>query len=343
MTTLRRPYYAAGDCALADVSSSPNVVRSYLLGISQILLGVLTGTNGTTGAPPGGALFTHQRSCNSLAVSGGANLWITIADVVRGTGGAVRSWFCGKSNDNFMRNGQPVYFCVAYDTGNDSQYSLVMARHPFTGGSTTARATSISEFFYENACTMSDVTAAAHRLHWVTDANGSGTIKLSRNGIVHTALSFLAFDDPDATDEYPFCMVYTSIASGRGAGSASEQILSAAGKDGAAGVHMRSPTGDQVASSSANAGIISVRQSGWYDRTQKNSGSGLQDVLPCPVYFYGNTGPALATRGTLPDWSQCNSASPVGGFELSDDLVPVRERVYWGNLLTPCGSYQLHF
>lgn len=343
---LGRNWYGEGNCALDDVSTSALVAKSILFAIKALVVGTKTGTNGTLGAVPAGAKYLHDQSCDSAATSTttgpGGDLWTAAFDatkIVRNNAG-VHSWWVGKCPSGISAIGVPFYFGIDYNGGSDGIFTMFWSKTRPTGGTTSARPTATDEWVLASTSTISDLTAAAHRCHWITDANGGSLILFSRNGKVHTACCpIMPFDSPDPTDLFPVCGMLISSTTTRGAFDSSQQWISAAGRDGSYGIHMRSPSGSVVAAAGEGTGVGAFGPTGWHSRTNVNEGSGKLDRLNCLVNFFNSSGPVGAVRGSMPDWKQVNSAKAVGSF----DPVAGNERVIVGNAAVPSAGIALLF
>lgn len=344
--TVNRLWYTEGNTALADVSSSAQVAKSLLLALMRLPLGLTTGDRGVNGAPPSGSKSVHFSSCDSSTVSttvgSGGNLITDVTKVVRGSGGSVRSWGVIRLPSTCTALAVPWYFGWHYNGGSDGTYELFMSKTAPTGGTTTARPTATDEVAM-TAALFTDLTASSHRAHLITDALGNFVVLFSQGGKCHTEIHMLAFEGPDADDQFPICMGVTSAIGTRGAIENGTNYLNTSGRDTQNGLHMRSPTGSQIAISAEGTAIMTPGNTSWFTRVTKNQGSGLLDMLDCPVWFYSSSGAASGIRGKLPDWRMVSNATAVGDFLLSDDLSPVREHIITGNVGIPCGGTTLLF
>lgn len=343
---LDRLWYTEGNTALADVSTSAQVAKSLLLDLMQLPTGLVTGDRGVNGAPPSGSKSVHFASCDSSSVStivgSGGNLITDVSKVVRGSGGSVRSWGVIRLPSTCTALGVPWYFGWHYNGGSDGTYELFMSKTAPTGGTTTARPTATDEVAM-TAPVFTDLTASTHRAHLITDALGNFVVLFAQGGKCHTEIHMLAFQDQDDDDQFPMCMGVTSAIGTRGAIENGTNYLNSSGRDTQNGLHMRSPTGSQIAVSAEGTAIMAPGNSSWFTRLTKNQGSGLLDMIDCPVWFYSSTGPASGLRGKLPDWRMVSNATAVGDFLLSDDPSPVREHIITGNVGIPCGGTVLLF
>lgn len=340
---LSRLWYVEGNCALDDVSTTTRVYQSMLFAMKAFLKGEKTGTNGTSGSVPAGAKWTHYSSSDSVSTSLVTDLIGSTFDaskIVLGNGGTPHSWWVGRCPTSLTALGIPFYFGWS-TTSSIGVFDFFCSKTAPSGGTISARPTSVDEWKYQSACTIADVTAAAHRAHWVVDANGNSTIDFSRAGIVHTSMSpLMGFATPVAGDLFPICSYFSAQAAGRGALRDDQQVMSASGHDGAAGFNMRSPDGSRRVEDGINAGtgIITPRNSTWLGRTTTNNGSGLLDALSCPIWYYDNVLGGI--RGFMPDWYVVNTSKAVG------DFLPAgapSERVIVGNIAKPNGGATLLF
>lgn len=345
--SIGRLWYGEGNCALDDVSDSAHVAKSILFAIKALVVGTKTGTNGINGAVPAGAKYLHDQSCDSASVSTtvgpGGDLWTGTFDatkIVRNNAG-VHSWWVGKCPTGISAIGVPFYFGMDYNGGGDGIFTMFWSKTRPTGGTTSARPTAADEWVLSGSSSLSDLTAAAHRCHWITDANGGSFILFSRNGKVHTAvIPIMPFEGPESSDVFPVCGMIISSTTTRGAFDASQEWISPSGKDSNFGIHMRSPSGSVVAGNGEGNGIAPFGPTGWHARTTVNEGSGKLDRVNCLVNFYNSSPPTGAVRGAMPDWKQVNSAKAIGSF---DPISGTAERVIVGNAAVPCAGIALLF
>lgn len=329
--------YTDSNTAYPDASTSALAAKSFAWLAKALLKGEATGTNGPSGAPPAGSKWTCAGSSDSASANmTGTDLWGSSFDqtkIVRGTGGAARSWWVGQSPNGLGAAG-PYYFCIHYNGSADGVFELVVSKTAFTGGSTTARPTATEEIAF-GTFTLSDLTAAAtHRMTLVRTANGEFMIKCARNGagVVHTFIMLAALTETRTGDNRNVVFVASSATSGRGAPTEA-QLLTYNASTG--GVGMRSPNGAELSSSGgATNGMFS--HASFVSSTQANAADSKYDAFP--LYFQFKSTTYQGIRGRVPDCYIANAARSVGDVE---PATGDSERDLCGVLLVPNGGVAL--
>jgi len=178
MTALSRsrPWYSQVDVALANVTSTKLITQSWMWALKDALTNSARGTQGATGAPPAGSLWTVVGSSDSVSANlTGSDFWTGSFDatkIVRAAAGTAHSWIVLQSPANFG-----MWLCIDY-IANDTTMSFTFATAAFTGGSTTARPTSTKEIKINETQGTADVSLGAvtlnigHKLNLVRDADG---------------------------------------------------------------------------------------------------------------------------------------------------------------------------
>lgn len=201
-----RTSYLDNDIPLADVSTAQRAAQSAKFGFFGGLFGILSGTHGPEGAPPSGSNWILDQCCDSVSTSA-SNLFGSVFDAskwVRAGGGSPHSWYTGHDADG-------LYICGSDEGSADQNFKWWFALTPFTGGTTTARPTSTTEWALRGnsgpEVTMWSANAAAGMVHLSRDNHGSFYCLISQTaqaggpGFLMTAQKI---DDPCAADIAPF-------------------------------------------------------------------------------------------------------------------------------------------
>lgn len=186
MPTLSGTWYSSGDQNTPDNSSDANTAKAMLWLLKAMLTGQVTGpTVGSNGAPPVSARWTLLGSSDGVAAAMDAvDRWGSSYDVtklVRGFGGAARSWVVLKS-PNGLRDG-PWHMVIAMDGTDDSKCTLKFSKGEPTGGTTTVTPAGTSEFGVVPAtANFKQGVAVTYRLNLALEANGAFVAAFVRAG-----------------------------------------------------------------------------------------------------------------------------------------------------------------
>lgn len=333
---LSKTYYARGNFPLPNVSSTTNTMKSFLHGLYVLLRGLDDATSGTAGAPPVGSDWTLEGSSDSAAATmDTTERLITLPNIflasawVRATAGNPHTWFVlGKAGIG--------HICIDWCGSADGEFDIIFSRNAFTGGSTTARPTAVNETKLTSAV-VADITAAAHCLTQVVDANGYFGFLMVRTGTgkFQTIFGLPEILQVKSGDTWPFFPYFESVTSGRGPGqyNGSMPICS-----GAAGFCGRSPNGSANYDSGSATGVAPAGAGAAYHAgLLPNQGTGEADFWPCIFWFRGGSNTVQAIRGVVADWDWCNEWKNVG--ETTPDPTPTR--VVVGHLVMPHGGVAL--
>lgn len=145
--TLSGSWKSNGDFVIPSVATALIACKATLWSLKAMIKGDAVGpSNGHTGAIAAGSRWTHHQSCDGASVSSVTDLWGTSFDetkIIRGTGGAARSWIVLRS-PNALLDG-PWYLVIAFNGTADDRATFTLSRTAPTGGTTTAHPTSSVE------------------------------------------------------------------------------------------------------------------------------------------------------------------------------------------------------
>lgn len=341
--SLSQLYYCESNVTADDTTSAIKVTKSFLYAIKAFLLQTKTGTTGTSGSPPAGAAWSMYYSCDSVTAgtaNDGVDHWgggtFDATKLVRAAAGSAHSWCVLKSSSSICAAlaSTPFYLIIDWGTSGDTLFNLSLCKTAPTGGTTTARPTSIDEVAMAGI-TMLDVTVNTHRLCFVTDAVGNFYITMERAaaGFPHTIVGVQQIVSPglQAGDLFPMVLFADSSVSIRGAMSGN--LNSSAGYTGVIGLASRAPTNSGGPTNSTGNGLIIPSNGGWFTATTTNQSNSRVDTLDCKVMFAGSG--ISAVKGTIADWYMGNSSNSVGTVEPNSGA---NEHVNIGYLWLPSGG-----
>jgi hypothetical protein len=287
-----------------------DLTRYELWALKAMLLGQLGTWSPTT---PTTGFWTHYGSSDSVTAGiDGTDRWLATYDgtkIVRGSSSAIRSWWVGRSPATM--NGQTFYMCLSFDGTGDPVATIVFAKTAFTGGSITARPTSVDEWISNAGVPSWNAgNVISHRYNMGMTSDGSWYYFVCRSGAVgsHHDLGIMCMAPIgcNAGDNYP---IYThknySASALAGAGFQPSILVSG--------------------SNTANASRISTGTAAfeYLPFISAITGTGLdifgtaQIDLPCWVIVGVSAGNWHA-RGRLPDISyipaQTSNNMPVDGY-----------------------------
>lgn len=207
-----RVWYSDTDVVLPDTSTAAKGCHSALHCMKGVLLGDLVGTHGPEGAAPIGAKWTIDGSCDSTATSSGDLLGgATFNDAkwVRATAGTPHTWWTAHSSEG-------LYICVDYSSPVDYQINIWFANSAFSGGTTSNRPTSATEWAVGgptggNNFQMWSNNALPGKVHVCRDPNGGFYMLISQDGQISTPGTWWTGHKLDFTctaDPLPFFSSY---------------------------------------------------------------------------------------------------------------------------------------
>jgi hypothetical protein len=336
--------YTDNDVTFPDVSTIAQVCKSFFLQVKKLMAGQVSGTNGPDGAPPVGSRWTVVSSSNGTT-SGASDNWSTVADIVQAAAGVAHSWVVLQS-PTALDGGTAWQVCIDLSSATTTQCIIAIAKTAFTGGSTTARPTSVDEVASVVAqTTLTTVTAlGTHRLSRVTTAGGAFHILHITAGSgtgFHTIFGVKKLVGAGTTDAHKVGFFFESVATTRGSGG----IVMGSGlyniSTGNGGWLQRSADGTASAPDTGRgSGIVcpyanSSGVSYYLSSTGADGGTGKFYGFPAKVWTSHSTSARVAERGTLPDIYIGNAGPAVG---TAQPLTGTPERVYVGNWWVPCGG-----
>ena len=347
---LTRLYYTQAECTLDDASTTVLVYKSFCFAVMAFLLGLKTGTTGTSGTPPGGSNWVVDHSCDSVTAGAGndlVNYWGTSFDatklVLSASGATPKSWCVLKSPTTITALGVPFYLTIALQ-GTTSGFYMALSKTRPSGGTVNVVPTATDTVLMWNSSqAFSDVTAATHKIHYVTSATGAFHIDIDRTGQGrgHTFLGVWDFSGPEITgDLSPLCVFFSSAATTRGAPLAASQFFGNGYNTGAvaggSGVGARSRLNDAGPGTAEGAGIMypGNNSGGWFALAHLNPDA-KQEALSCRYLWQLNSSLHSYIKGTLPDWWLANASKTQG---LVDPPTGASEHICLGNLWVPNGG-----
>lgn len=331
MPTLSKTWKIDANYSYPDVSSALLIAKSFIWCLKSMLCGDISGTTGTNGAPSAGSRWTVVSSSNSVTASAADN-WGTpgtfdATKIVRAAAGVAHSWMLLQSPSALG----PTYLLIDFGTASDSTMNLLWSRTAFTGGTITARPTSVAEQGH-TGFTIPDLTVAgSHRISRVTDADGMFHVLCARGGqgLFNTWFGFTRLSETVTGDLYTECsMLDVSAVTGRGAGQYSNSILT--NHTATQGCCMRSYNNAYAEDQGSSNGFMIIA-TGQAARTLVNPANSKADFFPMYKHGSWNSVALAAIRGRWPDLYETNCAKNVG------DVTPTgtSQWILVGNMLIP--------
>lgn len=303
-----KQWYTSANLALADSTTIARCAHSTLWGSAAMLLGNQSGTNGPEGARPGSCNWTLAGSSDSLTAGIDATDRLnfagafTDANWVRAGPGTAHTWFVLQSPAAVLDG--PWYLCIDYSSFGDEYCHFVVSKQVFSGGSITARPTSVNESVYSNAQFCSS-TLGAGKLHLNIDANGNFRFLRSRNGTGYFDF-YLSLDSVVEFHPGDLARAFLTVAftdSGRGALTTSSlAAFKGVARDGVTPL-----------TTSTGFAYLTVSLSGnrMDSFTAPNATDGTVDALPI-AYIHDNTTSNKGIRGRFPDMWEIGAQVAVG-------------------------------
>lgn len=316
---LSRTWYTRGNVPFPDVSSALNSARSLLWLMKACLLQqATTGTVGPEGAAPGSAAWVCTGSSNgSAAGMDSVDRWgstFTAGNIIRGNGAVSKSWLVARHTT------AGVSICFSYDAASDVGVSIVGSYAEFSGGSTTARPTSASEFIVLSLGSFHNGNSGANQnFHFATDASGNFYMHAGQvgAGFCYWALWGAELAEARVGDTRKFFLAQHFANSGRGAPQMGSMTVLG-----------------RTIGNSANitGGVMRVTLGGqaYHGALEANAADSNFDTLPV-IIGCNNTGQA-GLRGRFPD-AVMGGAMNVGG---SDPTTGAQQRACFGDAVVPC-------
>lgn len=357
--SLSRTWYTDANLAVSDFSTAALLAKSILWGFKALLKGEAAGTNGGSGARPGGSLWTCESSSDGAGNfnMAGTDLWTAAFDATklnRASGAANHSWIVLKSPAALG----PLYMLLDWNTATDVTVIVRFSYNAFgTGGSATAAPTSTGSWVHSTdggattSMPFNDGTATAHKLHMVRDASGNFWFTTSKNTtgrfwwmVGVQTLSELRTGDTKNVFSF---LHYNATAPGAGslftAGTAQAHFnnlngLSAANTNpivcgGRTFDNLAVALGGPFSVAFADHGNAATGSPGTStngQRNELNAADGKWDTYP--VWVHTNNTTKAGYRGRIPDISACPPGAAVGS---ANPTAAAMERTVIGGLLIP--------
>lgn len=200
------------------------ISQNTLFDVKQSMKGVgtdWTNLSGTSVTPTGN--WSVSFSCDSVSAGApgdGSDKWVTAANLVSGTGAAVRSWIVMRQpgvSANFE-------LCIELNSSNPYQSTWAISpnsRFGFNGGgvgATNARPTAVDEIVLLSAADWGSSAGASdsNRVHVLKSADGAGTrIIVCRDGFTAALLAFEAPSKPLLGWQHPSFGLISATSSSR--------------------------------------------------------------------------------------------------------------------------------
>jgi len=346
---LSRLYYTQAECSLDNVSSTVLAYKSMVYGVLAFLLGLKTGTTGTSGAPPVGSRWVMDHSCDSVVAGtggDGVNRWGATFDdtklVVSASGATAKSWAVLSSPVALTALGVPFYLTIGMQGGASGFYMAISKTLP-SGGTVNVIPTATDTLVLWNSSqTFADVTAAAHKMHYVTAANGAFHISIDRTlqAKAHTFLGVWDFSGPEITgDLAPIGVFFCSETGTRGAPGSTSQMVAGNGYNTGAvasgsGFGARSRANDAVPSTASGAGPMFPGNLNWFTLNHQNPDA-RQEAIGVRYMWQNTSNLQSYIKGTVADWWFANASRlPLH----VDPNSGASEVICLGNLWVPNGG-----
>ncbi len=315
--TLERSYAAAVDFNLPDVSTLQLMYRSTLWAIKAALKNTVL----TTGIPTSSA-WAVDYSCDSVtagAAGDGVDRWGDTFDgtkIVRAAAGTAHSWMV-------LKHASLGYWaCIDYSGAADNNVVIAFSKTAFTGGTTTGRPASTSEFAMA-LTTFWDAGYAAGtaKIHKCVTSGGEFILLWGRTGTnrMAGALALQAVTDTFATDSTPMVGIFDSAATTVNPLNQENSFFSSAATPG-----MRSRSHNNAANihcvpliprPSQNS-ATSFYGTSWMPTTDASDGKYVDESVRLAVI----TSPYIGFKGRLIDWRLCGHGIAEGTMFQQADL-----------------------
>lgn len=305
-----KQWYTSANLAIADSTTANRCAHSSIWGFGAMLLGYQSGTDGPEGARPSSSNWTLFGSSNSSTAGIDATDRLhfsgafTDADWVRAAAASPHTWFVLQSPNTVLDG--PWYLCFDYiGPTNDQTCSLIISRQVFSGGTTSARPTSVGESV-ATSFQFCSTTQAAGKIHLSTDADGNFRWMRSRNGTGY----FDCFISVDSLVEYhatdpsrAFLIAHFSDSAGGAMAIQQSPVIRGMCNDGST----------VITTNNVGLGEMIFRAGGTQlnSYTTTNAVDSTVDALPM-CYIYDNTTSHKGIRGRCPDMWEVGNQVAVG-------------------------------
>lgn len=317
--SLSRVWYTRANIPFPDITTALKAAQSQAwLMKANLMQQVTTGTVGPEGVAPAGAAWACKGSSDgSTAGIDNVDRWGGTFDatkILRAAAASPHSWILLQSQAAIGG----YYMLIALEAAADTSIYISFSKNAYTGGSTTAKPTSTTEFVAFNGSQWNNGNASNQNFQFVTDANGDFYAHVGQVGAGFTYMALWGSELAEArgSDGHKFFVHAHYSNAGRGAPlGASSTVIG------------------RTSSNSANitGGMIRPTFAGnnFMGAMEANSQDSTFDTLPCIV---GNTNAGLSgMRGRFPD-AVMGGAMNVGG---SDPTTGTQQRACFGDFVTP--------
>lgn len=329
-----KTWYSWTDYSLPDVSAVANMLKSLVWCMKAALKGdISTASVGPEGTAPSSSNWAVVASCDgTTAARDGVDRWTTTFDItklVSVTASGVHSWI-------ELRNTTLGYsLLIDLICPVAQQCTMVLAKTAFTGGTTSARPTSVDEVNWPgipmvDSSVSSPAWSSGARLHKCIDASGNFWCFLSRNGsgAITGAYGIQTLKNLRmSSDAWPVVGLFHFNTSGAMKDSnndfirgSSSVILRGRGYDGAAIANMTVIALQYGAASTLYSGFASAF-----------FGDSLADIFPCTVLAL--TAGVFGLKGDFYDVKQVllSTVTPGTRYPASGNI----EKTVVGSCLVP--------
>jgi hypothetical protein len=322
---LSRTWYTDANIDVAESGSQDKHTKSVAWGLKALLMGQITGSQGSTGAAPTGSYWTCISSSDGTTADGNDN-WGSTYDaskLVRNSSGNSHSWIVLKSPNTISSDG-PYYLLLDLNNSSNGYASLRYSKNSYTGGTNTTSPTSTSDLeinqgfeFYADSNTTSPVYFSITRdtnggFYFVAVRQSTGTI---------TFFSLVGLEDMQLNDTWRTWSAFTSFG---GINSIASSYIPS--------IRLTGKTYNSAADSIASPNILAISNTPLYSISGLDANTG--NYFTFPFFVYSTTTGLLGYRGRFPD------AQLVGTGKNSGDVVPSVgniEQCLNGNFLLPFG------
>lgn len=313
---LNRTWYTRAEVAISDFTTALRTNQSILWALKALLMQQIAGgTVGTGGAPVAGAAWTCAGSSDGTTAGMDAvDRWTAAFDntkLVPAFAGSAHSWIVLQAPAALGA----YQLCIDYNNTSGFNWTVVLTKTTlFTGGSTTARPTSATEYIVSNGSAFTENVAADHKVGYATAANGAFVFLPNKvgAGLFNMCLYVVDLDSARSADAMKVWGGFSFGASVKGAPLGST-----------------APVG-RISDNSAGSNTLTNYNSMFATSAPLNGIDTKADVYEIIVMSYN--APLGGIRGKLPDFRWTPSGCLPGR---SVPSVAAIEQVSAGEMLVP--------
>lgn len=328
---LSRTWYTDANIDVAESGSQDKHLKSVAWGLKALLMGQITGSQGSTGAAPTGSYWSCVSSSDGTTADTNDN-WGSSYDsskLVRNSNSSAHSWIVLKSPNNIASDG-PYYLLLDMDDSSGGHMSIKYSKNNFTGGTSTNSPTSVGQLdinesgmqFYADINTTLPVYYSITR-----DSNGGFyfiAVKQTTGAI--TYFSIVGLDDMQINDTWRSWATFISISNTNSLAGNALGSMTISGKT------YNSSTESSTNNYTNYLSMLSVGGTPIYNTAGFDANTG--NYFTFPFFIYSSNIGLAGYRGRLPD------AQFIGTGKNTGDVVPSVgniEQCLIGNLLLPFG------